>query len=105
MGEMADFALEQQDGWATPRYKTTRRKPMTNGNEMLNVMAPITLENGKTLWHKVGVAFPNTDPNKKHKFVLSITSLPVNPPCPLKLFVFPQENNKNVDHTAPEMDF
>jgi len=68
-----------------------------------NVMTPIQTDNGKTVWDKVGVAFPNHDSNKKHKMVLSITSLPVKPESPLKLFIFPQPqtNRRGQTHEEP----
>jgi len=67
---------------------------MANNGIIYNVMTPIQTDNGKTVWDKVGVAFPNTDPNKNHKMVLSLTSFPINPSSPLKLFIFPQQGNK-----------
>jgi hypothetical protein len=58
-----------------------------------NVMTPIKLESGKTIWQKVGVAYENDDPTKKHKMVISLVALPLGMPASteLKLFVYPQE--------------
>jgi hypothetical protein len=61
-------------------------------NEFYDAMVPVTLENGKTIWTKIGTAFPNNKPDKKHKMVLSITSVPLSmfTKDEIKIFVFPQ---------------
>ncbi|MCK5616072.1 hypothetical protein KAR91_80155 [Candidatus Pacearchaeota archaeon] len=62
-------------------------------DEQYNVITPIKLESGKTLWQKVGVAYENNNPAKKHKMMISIVALPLGMPASteLKLFIYPQE--------------
>lgn len=81
--------------------------------EFLDVMVPIELENGKTIWNKIGTAFPNSDPGKKHKMVLSITSIPLAAFTKeeIKVFIFPQRNQQQRRRpqqqsfdTSPPMD-
>ena len=114
MGEMADFALDQMiDEWddnysiyeqeGESEFTLTKERPMANGNEIFNVMTPIQTDNGKTVWDKVGVAFPNSDPTKNHSMVLSLTSFPIRPDSPLKLFIYPQQNKQqSVPHPSSD---
>lgn len=66
-------------------------------NEYLDAMVPVELENGKTIWTKIGTAFPNNDPNKGHEMVISITSVPLNMfnKEEIKVFIFPQRQKNN----------
>jgi len=62
-------------------------------DKQYNVMTPIKLESGKTIWQKVGIAYENDDPSKKHRMVISLVALPLGMPASteLKLFVYPLE--------------
>jgi hypothetical protein len=65
--------------------------------EFMDVITPVILENGKTIWTKVGTAFPNTDTNKKHAMVISLTAVPLAffTKEEIKLYVFPSKRNYN----------
>jgi len=68
---------------------------MPSNDEYYDAVVPIEI-NGKTIWHKVGTAFPNRNPDKKHKMVISMVSVPL---CmfsggEFKVFVFPQRDNR-----------
>lgn len=83
---------------------------MPANHEFLDVMVPVALENGKTIWNKIGTAFPNDDPNKKHKMVLSITSIPLSAFTKeeVKIFIFPQRQKqqrpqRQFDYDPPPM--
>ena len=69
---------------------------MASNEDYMDVVVPIELENGKTIWHKVGTAFPNNNPDKKHKMVISMISIPLGifMRGEVKMFIFPQKYNK-----------
>lgn len=68
---------------------------MANNDEYYDAVVPIEV-NGKTIWHKVGTAFPNRNPDKKHKMVISMVSVPLSmfSGGELRVFVFPQKDNR-----------
>lgn len=68
-----------------------------NDQNNFRVMTPVTLDNGKTIWNKVGAAFKNYDSSKKHEMVISLTSLPLSAFSreEIKLYVFPDTSNYN----------
>lgn len=84
--------------------------------DSFRVMTPIVLDNGKTVWNKVGVAFKNSDSSKKHEMVISITALPLSMFVreEVKLYVFqdteykgtykPQHKDNDTFRQSPPMD-
>jgi len=75
--------------------------------EMFDLVTPIQTGNGHTLWHKIGTAFKNENPEKRHLFVMSILSLPLNIQGELKIFMFPKteyrgKRRDNGPATQPE---
>lgn len=73
---------------------------MSNDKEYMDAMVPVELENGKTIWTKVGTAFPNNDPEKRHEMLISLTAVPLSMfnRDEIKIFVFPQRNQKQKPH-------
>lgn len=72
--------------------------------DYMDVVVPIELENGKTIWHKVGTAFPNNNPNKKHKMVISMISIPLGifMRGEVKMFIFPQKDRRSTPPAQPD---
>lgn len=69
-----------------------------------NIMVPIELESGKTIWHKIGVLFENPDKNKKYIASISIQSLPLQAMTKgeIRAFIFPFDGgNKQKNDKMP----
>ncbi len=62
----------------------------------MDAMVPVELSNGKTIWQKIGTAFENDDPNKRHAMVISITAIPVSAFAgnEIKIYVYPGKKSK-----------
>lgn len=59
--------------------------------DSFDVMAPVEVASGQTIWVKVGVAKGVDDPKKKHVAELSILTLPLDAfkGGELRLFLYP----------------
>ena len=71
----------------------------------MDIVVPIELSSGKTIWQKIGTAFENDDPNKKHVMSISITALPTSSfmKNEIRCYIYPQKtsNNKSSKPSVP----
>ncbi len=78
-------------------------------DEYYDAVVPLTV-NGKTIWHKVGTAFPNHNQDKKHKMVISMVSVPLSmfSSGEVRIFIFPQRdrnNHRNKQSRQQDLDY
>jgi hypothetical protein len=69
----------------------------------MDIVVPIELLSGKTIWQKIGTAFENDDPSKKHTMMISITAIPTSTFIgnEIRAFIYPTNNKQNDQPLSP----
>ncbi|HSC15410.1 MAG TPA: hypothetical protein VLI71_09855 [Gammaproteobacteria bacterium] len=72
-----------------------------SADEKLDLMAPVQLEDGTTVWMKVGMFFPNDRGKGGYTGTVSILTLPVGATAPLRLYCYPARRGKETGGRPP----